>query len=674
MEEYRYLDISIEKNRRDLLEKIFNKESIDNSEMSFYDLSLYSNRNGFRSGIKNEFYKSLVDDKVILTRYQLEILSILDKGNLFLSAPTSFGKTFIVLEYIKRNFKSIHNVVFIVPTLALMNELVKKIYNIFGDNYNICINSNEVEEENNFYIFVPERSDNNYLKKINCINVDLLVYDEIYKLACKKNKIKTDDRILYMNKVYIDLINVARKIVLLGPYIGNMQFEHSHIDINRMYCNYTPVYNEIELIDENEKWTSYISNNSQLIYFKSPESIYKSVNELLYIMPEDRNIMIKYKEEIEFLENNYSKDWYVISLLKRGIGIHHGKTPMFLRKFYENEFNSKNLKVLLCTNTLMEGINTPAESLIIVDDPGSIFKLNNLMGRVGRLNPKHPIIGKVYINNQLTKDRVLHINQWENIVIRAEDEESYSDDENLYLNKAYKDEQKNNEYLMKINKLKEYGVSINDIKNNNLKIDLLIELYEGIFDRLEQCTEIQKCIEVVTSLIKNAPSYKFKYDKYEGLRQEYSMQEYLPYKYYINNLLHRQSIKSIVEDFNKKYNLNKNINNINTFINSLFELNNYIKFKFCRIVDYISFMNVEIKSTILKQLIQIINSYTNKGIANKILEDLGIEDNDALKIVKELSLDDNISTSKMITCLKKEQHKIINSVDSPFSKNNIKNM
>ena len=139
---------------RDLSEKIFNKKRIDNAEMSFYDLSIYSNSNSFKIGVRNEFYKSLVDDNIILTRYQLEILNILDRGNLFLSAPTSFGKTFIVLEYIKRNIKTIHNIVFIVPILALMNELVKKIYKIFGNSYNICINSNENEEENNFYIFL----------------------------------------------------------------------------------------------------------------------------------------------------------------------------------------------------------------------------------------------------------------------------------------------------------------------------------------------------------------------------------------------------------------------------------------------------------------------------------------------------------------------------------------
>ena len=61
-------------------------------------------------------------------------------------------------------------------------------------------------------------------------------------------------------------------------------------------------------------------------------------------------------------------------------------------------------------------------------------------------------------------------------------------------------------------------------------------------------------------------------------------------------------------------------------------------------------------------------------MAHKILEDLGIEPNDALKIVETLNLDDNISTSKMIDRLKKDQKRVINSVESPFSKNNIMNM
>lgn len=44
---------------------------------------------------------------------------------MLLSAPTSFGKTFIALEYMAR--ATFSNIVFVVPTLALMNELSSKI-------------------------------------------------------------------------------------------------------------------------------------------------------------------------------------------------------------------------------------------------------------------------------------------------------------------------------------------------------------------------------------------------------------------------------------------------------------------------------------------------------------------------------------------------------------------
>ena len=132
-----------------------------------------------------------------------------------------------------------------------------------------------------------------------------------------------------------------------------------------------PVYNEINVLDEDKKWIEEIKFENQLIYFKSPQSIYKNINLILEYIPESEEYIKLYSDEIKFLQDNIGDDWYVIKLLKRGIGIHHGKTPMFLRKFYENEYNKKNLKVLLCTDTLMEGINTPTESLLIIDNPGN---------------------------------------------------------------------------------------------------------------------------------------------------------------------------------------------------------------------------------------------------------------------------------------------------------------
>ena len=136
--EYRYMDNTIKKDREIVLKNYLKNKEIEG--LQFYDLNMYASNNTPETIILSEVNKSLIDKTVVLNRYQMEILNILNDNNLFLSAPTSFGKTFLMLEFIMRNKENLNNIIFIIPTLALMNELLKKIYNLFGDTYNICNN------------------------------------------------------------------------------------------------------------------------------------------------------------------------------------------------------------------------------------------------------------------------------------------------------------------------------------------------------------------------------------------------------------------------------------------------------------------------------------------------------------------------------------------------------
>ena len=126
--EYRYMDNTIKRDREIVLKNYLkNKKS---EGLQFYDLNMYAPDNTPETIILSEVNKSLIDKNVVLNRYQIEILNILNDHNLFLSAPTSFGKTFLMLEFIMRNKENLNNIIFIIPTLALMNELLKKIYNL----------------------------------------------------------------------------------------------------------------------------------------------------------------------------------------------------------------------------------------------------------------------------------------------------------------------------------------------------------------------------------------------------------------------------------------------------------------------------------------------------------------------------------------------------------------
>lgn len=475
-----------------------------------------------------------------------------------------------------------------------------------------------------------------------------------------------------MNKVYLELVKISKKIALLGPYINSVEFSNTNIDIIKFYTNYMPVYNEINVLEENKNWKDEIKFDNQLIYFRTPQSIYKNIDDILSKIPENDYYIQLYNNEIDFLKNNIGEEWYVIDLLKRGIGIHHGKTPMFLRKFYENEYNKKNIKILLCTDTLMEGINTPTESLLIVDNPGSAFKLNNLIGRVGRLNPKKPVIGNVTICNKEILQDLININSWLDLKIRAEDEEVLSDDEVLYLNKQYSNEEKNNQYKEKIDLLKErYNIVTEEIVNNNLELDKILKLFnQGIINELENSQNVYQCIVAATKLIPG-PSYIFNKDRFINLNLQIN---YLPYKTYINDILNRKSFREIIKSFNTEFNTSGNVENINLFIDALYNLNNFIKFKFSKIINYINITKNDITNDSLKTFISLLTTFNKLETSYKILDDLGIANDDAQKIIQVLNLDNNISASKMMKILKDNKIKLIREINSPFSKNNIESI
>ena len=129
--------------------------------------------------------QSLLNQDIILTTEQEKCLKLLEKGNLFISAPTSFGKTYIAFEYIIRNIKKINNIIFVVPTISLMNELRKKCFHYFGEKYMLI--TSEAELEQNYFelkkiiIVVPERINTKLFQKY--LKISPSQYLQQYRLS-----------------------------------------------------------------------------------------------------------------------------------------------------------------------------------------------------------------------------------------------------------------------------------------------------------------------------------------------------------------------------------------------------------------------------------------------------------------------------------------------------------
>lgn len=667
---YDYLDDQASAEREKVLQRFINDNS-NQKDMEFYDLSFYLRRDSCVKKIESFANRSYFDNKIILSESQIEILSILEEKNLFLSAPTSFGKTFIVLEYMIRH-PNLKNIVFIVPTLALMNELLKKIYDHFSDNYNICINGNENLKEKNIFIFVPERSDCNFINLISDIELDLLIIDEIYKLKPKdKKELNSDDRIILMNKVYLNLLAIAKKIILLGPFIKQITFEQTKLDIVKYYTNLSPVFNYVKNCPKTD-WIDYMGENNELVYFNSPESIYKSLEKIINKFDEKYEYIEKYKNEISHLEKIFFKEWIGIKLLKRGIGIHHGKIPMFLRKFYEEEYRNGSLKCLLCTSTLMEGVNTPTMKMLVVDNPGNIFKLNNLIGRVGRLNVNNPSAGYIYLFNKKACENYKNKNKWESLTILSEDKTVSSDDEILFLNKSINDYDKGTNYKEKVDIIiNSSGKRLEEIKNFDIKINTAFKfIKENYKEKFLTANEIKECIRLSYGLLGRI---SFKFNKKAFSNIDYPI-ETLPYIVFTSMLINGYTYGKIISFFESKYG-ELSTNNKNILIDKLLELRTFIKFKLSKINNYFNLFDIDItQNRTLESFIRMLSHFNDLKIQDKILEDLGIEEIDFQKLDNLLQFDDNISTSDVIKLLKSKKNVIESMQLSPFTKRNVKKL
>ncbi|MGM9970343.1 MAG: DEAD/DEAH box helicase [Anaeroplasma sp.] len=391
---------------------------INSENLYFLGLTVYSKNYSIDSIIYNSFALSCLDSNISLHPEQLKVVEAIKKNEaLVLSAPTSFGKTFCVFEYIARY--SPKNIVLIVPTLALIDEYIKKIikkYKYFFKKYKVY--SNVIEgmnvdfTTNNIFILTHERIisgiDLNFFKEI-----DFLVIDEVYKL----NTDASDDRVLVLNMAYYYISKISKKYVLLAPFISEIE-NISLLEKKPLFIrtDFSPVVNKVKTIDiirdkdrfsvcENIISSEVKENDKTLIYFPTVVSLYKYVNEIISKEPICKNVDSNVFYFLEWAKAEIHNEWAVVKALERGYLIHNGQiqlgTRVFLLDLFD-EFDSGYDK-LLCTSSLLEGVNTSAKNIIITrpsrrknttTDNFSAFDFYNLVGRTGRLY-KH-LIGNAY--------------------------------------------------------------------------------------------------------------------------------------------------------------------------------------------------------------------------------------------------------------------------------------
>lgn len=102
----------------------------------------------------------------------------------------------------------------------------------------------------------------------------------------------------------------------------------------------------------------------------------------------------------DWIDANFGPDWELSNVVRRGIAVHHGRIPRAVASHFVRMFNTGLLPILLCTSTLIEGVNTAAKSVLIYDrdiqrKSFDFFTFSNIKGRAGRLGQHQ--VGSVYL-------------------------------------------------------------------------------------------------------------------------------------------------------------------------------------------------------------------------------------------------------------------------------------
>lgn len=102
-------------------------------------------------------------------------------------------------------------------------------------------------------------------------------------------------------------------------------------------------------------------------------------------------------------------DYYLTKLIRKDIAYHIGYLPASIRQRIEKLFKDGKITAMLCTSTLIEWINLPADNLFITNYRSgrpqiTSVEFRNLIGRVGRV--KFNLYGNVFFisdGNQVTE-------------------------------------------------------------------------------------------------------------------------------------------------------------------------------------------------------------------------------------------------------------------------------
>jgi hypothetical protein len=390
-----------------------------------------------RRSIENSIV--LADDSIIQTnRFQRRFWQAV-KNNKWTStsAPTSAGKSFIVLEALGDLFRRRENctAIYVVPTRALIHQVETDFRSLRAkrDLNDVSVSSIPLAallrpQGKNFFVFTQERL-HLFLSAFETTpHIDAIIIDEAQKVGdgargvllqdviervtttdpdlqiifaspqtrnpeallsdapsgASKSAVKSDDITVNQNLIWAS--QVPRK-----PKVWNISLclpEERH-EIGTVNLPFSPS------VSKRLPFVAYAlgaAGGGNLIYVNGAADA-ENVARLLFDLVGSEGDLSANKaiQDLAELIKNAIHDQYVLAqVIQRGIAFHYGNMPLIVRTEIERCFREGHLKFLVCTSTLIEGVNLPCRNIFIRgpkkgrNTPMNEEDFWNLAGRAGR--------------------------------------------------------------------------------------------------------------------------------------------------------------------------------------------------------------------------------------------------------------------------------------------------
>lgn len=434
----------------------------DSSSDTFHDLQSYWGRVSFAARmIESEVYVTPTK-RLDLSVFQKRMWDLIENNSrVGISAPTSAGKSYVISNKIIEHLNKTPGLCFyIVPTITLINQVSTDLRRIINELSveNISVSQTFSKDlyrsdpsQSNIFVLTQERALSAlFMGKDLISNVDLLVIDEIQNIE----RVATDDN--DRSRDLYNLINdfetnfTPKKVVVAGPRITNISEVVKDLfgDTARSITNDLPPVLNLSYSFYTRSNAVFFRQYSSLLkdpisvsvtaFPVDPKKFFTKVrfneeslslisNVLSKLNPNEGNIIFAPTKDaanriansvainqassneldslINYVSSNVSPHYGLLDCLRNNTGFHHSNVPHFIRNTLEIAFKESTIKNIVCTTTLMQGVNLPAKNIIARNQNLSASKKNglkltpyefaNLRGRAGRL--MKDFVGRAFI-------------------------------------------------------------------------------------------------------------------------------------------------------------------------------------------------------------------------------------------------------------------------------------